>query len=210
MEVDARDVDPELARLRDDAQRALRRQAELRLVVRRLDRAVRDRLDAGRQADERAPHARGRGAGRLVLGVEHDRDAGLGGCAQLVVGLVVAVEEDPLAPGCPASSANASSPSVETSAPTPSSASTSQERDVRERLRPVDDERIRRGLAVRAGLGADRLLAVDDERRPVLLREAVRGDAAEVELGDRRRGRNRGKAKAQVASIKVAMQELLI
>ena len=46
-----------------------------------------------------------------------------------------------------------------------------QQRDVRERLRPVDDERARRGFAVRARLRADRLLAVDEERRPVLRRE---------------------------------------
>jgi hypothetical protein len=39
-----------------------------------------------------------------------------------------------------------------------------------------------RRLAVRARLGADRLLAIDDEGRPVLGREAARGDAAEVEL----------------------------
>ena len=49
-----------------------------------------------------------------------------------------------------------------------------QQRDVRERLRPVDDERAGRGLAVRARLRADRLLAVDDERRPVLRRRAAR------------------------------------
>ena len=52
-------------------------------------------------------------------------------------------------------------------------------------------------VAVRARLRADRLLAVDDERRPVLGRERGRGDAAERELAARRRARNRGRARAR-------------
>jgi len=52
----------------------------------------------------------------------------------------------------------------------------------RERLRAVDDEGLRRGGPVRPRLRADRLLAIDDERRPVLGRELRRGDAAERQL----------------------------
>ena len=57
-----------------------------------------------------------------------------------------------------------------------------QQRDVRERLRAVDDERARRRVAVRANLRADRLLAVDDERRAELLRERARASSAERQL----------------------------
>ena len=57
-----------------------------------------------------------------------------------------------------------------------------QDRHVRERLRAVDDERVGRGRAVRARARPDRLLAVDDERRPELVRERGRADAAERQL----------------------------
>ena len=56
-----------------------------------------------------------------------------------------------------------------------------EQRDVRERLRPVDDERVGRGRAVGAGVGAERRLVVDDERAPVRGDELGRGDAAERE-----------------------------
>ena len=58
---------------------------------------MRIRLDPGCDPDEHAPHARGRGARRLVERVEHDDGAGLGGRAQLLVALVVAVHDEPLA-----------------------------------------------------------------------------------------------------------------
>jgi len=54
--------------------------------------------------------------------------------------------------------------------------------DVGERLRPVHHEGIRRCCSVRARLGADRRFAVDDERRPELIRECVRGEPAEGQL----------------------------
>jgi hypothetical protein len=57
-----------------------------------------------------------------------------------------------------------------------------QQRDVRERLRPVEEERPGRGVAVGTRLRADRLLAIDDEGRSVLGGEAARGDAAEAQL----------------------------
>jgi hypothetical protein len=57
-----------------------------------------------------------------------------------------------------------------------------EQRNARERLRPVDDERVGRGVAIRARLRPDRLLAVDDERRPMLGRQLGRGDTAERQL----------------------------
>ena len=160
---------------------------ELRLVVRGLDRLVRDRLDARRQPDEHASHAgRGRRAGSSGASSTTVAPASAA-AAQLLVRLVVAVEEDALAgdarrlrEGELAERRDVGADALVGEHP--------QQRDVRERLRPVDDERVRRGVAVRARLRADRLLAVDDERRPVLGRELGRGDAAERELAVRRSG----------------------
>ena len=74
--------------------------------------------------DEHAPHAGRRGPLRLVERVEHDEaHLGLGRRAELLVALVVAVHDDPLARRSRRARAKASSPSVETSAPKPSSAS---------------------------------------------------------------------------------------
>ena len=58
---------------------------------------MRVRLDAGRHADEHAPHAGRGGPRRLVERVEHDERARLGRRAQLLVRLVVAVHDEPLA-----------------------------------------------------------------------------------------------------------------
>ena len=72
-------------------------EAELRLLVRRLDRAVRHGLDSRRQADEDAPHARRGRRLRLARRVENDERACLRGRPQLLLRLVVAVEDEPLA-----------------------------------------------------------------------------------------------------------------
>jgi hypothetical protein len=84
-----------------------------------------------------------------------------------------------------------------------------EERDIRERLRPVDEERTRRRLPVRMHVRADRLRAVDDERRPVFLREPRRGHTPDRELLtlDPRRFR---KEFEHLASIGIPMQELLL
>ncbi len=84
-----------------------------------------------------------------------------------------------------------------------------QQGDVRERLRAVDDERARRGLPVRTNLAADRLLAVDEERRPMLVCQPRGRHTAERELAalDPRR---LGKKVEHVASIGIPMQELLL
>ena len=55
------------------------------------------------------------------------------------------------------------------------------DRDVREGLRPVDDGRAGRRLAVGAGPGAERYLVVDDEGAAVLAHELGGRDAAERE-----------------------------
>ena len=57
-----------------------------------------------------------------------------------------------------------------------------QDGDVRERLCPVDHERVGSGPAIRARLRADRLLAIDDERSSVLLGEVGRSEPAERQL----------------------------
>jgi hypothetical protein len=64
-----------------------------------------------------------------------------------------------------------------------------QDGQVRERLRPVDEQRARHSFAVRAGVRADRRLVVDDDRRAELLGERGRADAAEDELAVLDRGR---------------------
>ena len=85
--------------------------------------------------------------------------------------------------GCPARRANSSSPTVETSRAEPLLGEEPQHRDRRERLRPVDDERAGGRGGVRASLGAERRLVVDDERRPEL--------AGELAWRARRRARAR-------------------
>ena len=72
-------------------------EAELRPSCAGVDRLVRDRLDARREPHEHALDAGGGGALGLVGRVEHDGRVRPRRGAQLLVGLVVAVEEDPLA-----------------------------------------------------------------------------------------------------------------
>ena len=126
-------------------------------------------------------HAGARGARRLVLRVEHDCRRGLRGSMQLVVRLVVAVEEDALGrdAGRPREGELAEGRHIGADAFVREHA---QQLDVRECLRPVHDQRVRGHLAVGTGPGTNRLLAVDEERRPVGGREGARGDAAEAEL----------------------------
>ena len=57
-----------------------------------------------------------------------------------------------------------------------------QQRDRRERLRPVHDERSGAACAVRASLVSQRLVVVDDEGRAVAARELRRAHAADDEL----------------------------
>ena len=111
---------------------------------------------------------------------------------ELLVGLVVAVEEDPVAAdaGRLRERELAERRDVGADALLGEDA---QDRDVRERLRPVDDERARRRVGVRARLGAERLLAVDDERRAVLGRERRRRRRRRSRARRPRRGAEIGK-----------------
>ena len=153
VDVEALDLEPELASALDLPLGGVGREAELRLLVRRLDRAVRHGLDARRQPHEHAAHA-GRGRRlRLARPVEHDERARLGRGAQLLVRLVVAVEDEPLAGDAGrlrerelAERRDVGADSLLREQP--------QQRDVRERLRPVDDERAGRSLAVRRAPGS--------------------------------------------------------
>ena len=85
----------------------------------------------------------------------------------------------------------------------------SQQLDVRERLRPVDDECAGGGVAVGARLCPQGLLAVDEQRGAVLLGEHARRDAAEHELAAVDPGRE-GKEVQHVASINTVVHEVLI
>ena len=164
------DVEPAARARARRLERVHRAEAELRAVVAGPDRFVRVGLDAGRDADERTPDARSGGALRLVRRVEHDERAGLRRGRELLVGLVVAVDDEPVArePGRPRERELAERRDVRAE---PLLGEQPQQRDVRERLRPVDDERVGCGRAVRACARPQRLLAVDDERRSELLRQ---------------------------------------
>ena len=114
----------------------------------------------------------------LVGRVEDDVARRLGRGAQVRVATCCCRARRAARRRCPAACANASSPSVETSAPSPPRRRAAAGH-VRERLRPEDDERVRRRLAVGARPRPERLLAVDDSGVP----------CSRDELGRRRRRR---------------------
>src|SRR5438132_275614 len=103
------------------------------------------------------------------------------GRAELLLRLVVAVEDQPL-PGNPrrpregelAERRDVRAGSLLREQP--------QERDVRERLRPVDDEHPGRGLAVGLHLAPDGALAVHEQRRAVPARQLARAQTTQREL----------------------------
>ena len=116
------DVDVEAGERAADAERLLGRHPELRADVAGADRLVRLSFDPGRDTREHPFDAGGARPFELLDRIEdHVRRARLRRGAQLLVRLVVAVDDEPLG-GTPAASANRSSPSVDTSAPIPSSA----------------------------------------------------------------------------------------
>jgi hypothetical protein len=169
---------------------------------------VRDGLDTRSQPYEDAPDARRRRSCSLPGGVEDHKRLRLGRGAQLLARLVVSVEHDSIAgnAGCPcegelAERGDVGADTVLREQP--------QQRDVGERLRPVDDQRARRRLAVLAHAVADRLLAIDEERRSMLLRQPRRRHTADRELPavDPRRFR---KEFEHLASIGIPMPELLL
>jgi len=138
-------------------------------------------LDAGRQPDEHRLDAALLRPCDLLECVEHNERAHLRGHRQLGVGLVVAVEDQPLCgnAGTQRELQLAQCRHVRTE---PLGREQPQEGDVREGLRPVDDERPRVHTRVRARPRENSIPAVHDERRAELLRELRRPHAAEHEL----------------------------
>ena len=121
-----------------------------------------------------AAHARlGRAPG-LVERVEDDERACLGRRAQLLVRLVVPVHEQPVAldPGAARERELTQRGHVRAE---PFLGEQAHQRDVRERLRPVDDERVRNGPLEHPRALAQRVLGVDDERRAEPLRQLGHG-----------------------------------
>ena len=138
-------------------------------------------LDPGREADEHPADARlGRARG-LVECVERHECARLGRGAQLLVGLVVPVHDQswPVDPRLPregelAQRGHVCAESLLGEQP--------HHGDVRERLRPVDDERVRNGSPEHPCPLAQRRLGVDDEWRPEALGERYGAQAFELQL----------------------------
>ena len=169
--MDAEHVEPEVERLRDDRSRLIRRQAELRAVVARADRLVGVGVDAERDADEHALDTRVGRKPRLVGSVEHDRRPARRRAVQERAVLVVSVDDQLLAvePGRARERELALGGDVRADALV---SEQSQHRDVGECLRAEEDAAVLAdGRAERPRARANRLLAEDDERRPVLLRE---------------------------------------
>ena len=190
VDVQPLDGEPGFARPPDRFERVVCIEPELRPEVSRADRLVRLCVDAGRDAHEHASHPGLRCAQRLLERVEHDERVELGGGAQLLVRLVVAVEDDPLTTEARASRELelAERGHVRAQAFLGEQA---QHCDVREGFRPVDDERARGRLDEQPRALAQRLLAVDDERRSEALHERRCRDAAEEELALLDAGRRR-------------------
>ena len=113
-----------LGRAAQRLERVVGRQPELRAVVAGADVLVRVGLDARRDADQRARRRRPSRARSTSSSESTTTSAPASAAArELLVGLVVAVHDEPLAGDARRPAANRSSPSVETSAPMPSSAS---------------------------------------------------------------------------------------
>ena len=176
--------------------------------MRRSDRVVRLGLDSRGEPDEHGLDACLLGPPDLLQCVEHDERAGPSGRLQLAVRLVVPVEHEAFARD-PGAQRKLELPERGHVCAEPLGCEQAQQGDVGERLRPVDEQRARRCLPVRAHLIADRALAVDDERRPVPMRELARAHPAERQLAclDPRRFR---KDFEHLASIGSVMQELLL
>ena len=91
------DVEPSGSRILYGGDGVVDDEPELRLGMRGLDRTVRLRLDAGSEAHQHRLDAGRLRTGGFVECVEYDQCSGSCGGAKLVVGFVVAVEDDPIA-----------------------------------------------------------------------------------------------------------------
>ena len=106
---------------------------------------------------------------------------GLGRRLELFVRLVVAVEQDLLAPH-PCAQRELELTARGDVGPQTLRGEEPEQRDVGERLRPVHDERFRIDSRIRARPGENGLPAVHEERRAELLSEGRRTDSAHHEL----------------------------
>ncbi len=175
------DLQPRVARAGDRSERLVRVEPELRTPVPRSDRFVGLGLDPGRDADEH-PSDAGRGRPcRLVERVDRDERSGLAGRAQLLIRLVVPVHDEAWAfdPSLARIGELAERGHVGAEAFLGEQA---HHGDVRESLRPVDDERFRRRPQEHPRPLAERRLGVDDEGRPEALGEVRRGKSVELQL----------------------------
>ena len=146
-------------------------------------------LDAGRHPYEDSPDTGFRSTLDLVEGVDHDqaRTRTRGGL-QLLVALVVPVHDEPLA-GQPGKQRELELAEGRDVRAQPFGSEQLEHGRVRERLDPVDDQRVRRSAPVRPGGADDRALLVDDERRAVLGGEGLQPDPAHRQLAVHDRGR---------------------
>ncbi len=179
VDVEAEDVEAACERIRDGDACLRRWQAELRAVMPRDDRLVRVGVDTQRDADEDAPDARGCRERDLVGCVEHDRRVFFGGVAEQRVVLVVPVHDD-LGSGEPGAARERELARRGHVGADALVAEQSQHGDVRKRLRSVEDTALRTGCrSQRLCPLPNRLLAVDDERRPESIRQLVGRHAAD-------------------------------
>ena len=168
-------------RIREELSRLVRREAELRPVVPCDDGLVGVRVDSERDPDEHPLDAGDPGELRLVMRIQHDRSALQRGLAQERLVLVVAVDDEVVTPE-PGSTGEGELPRGGDVGPDPLLAEDAEDGEVGERLRAVEDSPVPSGRrAQRACLEPERLLAVDDERRPEALGELRRRHAPERE-----------------------------
>ncbi len=149
--------------------------------MRGLHRLVGVRLDPGRHAHERPLNAGFIRPVGLRERIHHEQRVLRRRKMQQLVLLVVPVDDEPVAgdAGTPRELELADRGDVGAE---PLLAEQPKDGDRRERLRPVDDQRVRRGGAIRARLRAQRRLVVHHERRTEPARELRRRHAPEHEV----------------------------
>ena len=182
MDVEAEDVEPSHEGVGHGCLRLGRWEPELRAVVPGDDGLVRVRVDAERDAHEHALDAHVGGHRYLVGGVHDDRCGLGGGVAEKRVALVVPVHDelDAGEAGRAREGELARRGDVGADALLEEQA---EHCDVRKRLGAVEDTAtFAYGSHERSSLLPERLLAVDDDRRPEALRQLGRANPAEPQL----------------------------
>ena len=182
MHVEAEHVETPSERVRNRSPRLGRREPELRAVMTGDDRLVRVCVDAERHADEHALDTRSRSEGNLVGSVDDDGSSLPCRFLQKRPVLVVPVHDE----RGPGESGGTGEPELARRGDVGTDALLGQHPehgDIRKCLRSVEDApALADGASQRAGLFAQRLLAVDDERRTESLCEVGRRDPTEPEL----------------------------